>query len=132
MRDIVPLDIFPTMITELSGWTRTLLQRHDSRKDAIRKALQSVANASNETRVYLAKIRDDPRAATAEQAGALARLWTEAGSDISLVSPRLSERFFLKAEYWSDPKGWDSSRRNNLLIDLNDLTESARAALQTL
>jgi len=123
------VDIFPTMLKEVSGWTRTLLERHDQRTESVGHALKSIAVASNETRAYVAKIRDNPNAATPDQAAALAKLWTEAGTDIYRVNPQLAERFFMKAEYWSDPVGWERSGRDLVLIDLDTLTESARAAL---
>jgi hypothetical protein len=123
--------IFVTMIQQVKSWIDGLNQRKTQQTNQIRSALKAVAFATTETRSYFAMIRDDKNSGSRDQERALAHLWEEAGIEIATVNRDLAERFFMKAEYWSDPKGWTLAGRDSSAIELDQLSEAARRALLT-
>lgn len=120
---------FVSMVDTLLDWARDLQASQAARNEDVRKALKSISLAAVETRGYLADLRDGASDRDRSREGGLARLWTEAGHDLAQIDRELAERCLLKADYWSDPTGWDASQRETSAIRLEELHQEARDLL---
>ena len=49
--------------------------------------------------------------------------------DMTAVDPNLANRYFMKADYWSDRQGWTKAQKDEQLIQLDEVYRRGREAL---
>jgi hypothetical protein len=101
----------------------------DRRKVA--EVLSTAVEIANRTLRYIAARRRTGQRDWEEEA-ALARGWEIAGVQlVGLPEPPvgLAERYFLKAEYWSDPNKWTEQRIESAKIRLDEISKESRQLL---
>jgi hypothetical protein len=128
---VVPITIdglkaVATWIGSLGSWKHTLALE---KKAETKAALESLLDAVRETRVYLAKLGDDPANKNVETQRELSKLWAKAGIAMSPINRTLADRYVMKADYWSDPRGWQGKRNDMLLIELDEVFRLGRESL---
>ena len=105
----------------------TRKERKQERGDA---AVQSVLNAVNTTKRYLARLdRGEPidREAEAE----LVELWTVASVQIRRTDLDLAERLLNKADYWTNPENWTDEEVAHNGIQIDKISEEGRRLLSS-
>lgn len=114
---------------------RTLMEQKANAVEADRRAALEALSASvdiaNRTLRYLADRRRSGQR-NLEEEKVLAAGWSQAGLAIlGLKDPphQLAERYFVKAEYWSDPDPWTDERIKFSKIRLDEITRESRALL---
>ena len=117
----------------IAGWVGSFVTwkqgQTTEKKQQAQKALTSLMAAARETRRYLATVHSNPDNHNAETEHQLAILWSNAASDMYWVDPELTQRYMIKADYWSDPKGWTESQKDDSLIELDEMLSLGSAAL---
>jgi hypothetical protein len=97
----------------------------DLEKDAIRKVWSAIDN----TRAHLRQI-ESGEVPWPSPNKTLVSLWSEAALAINVLDGELSMRLRQKAEYWSDPTGWNRERVRQAGIGIDRVADDARALLQ--
>jgi hypothetical protein len=90
-------------------------------------AIRAVWSAVDATRMYLGKLR---KRAAVPPTAELVALWSDASLKMAAFDLALANRLRTKAEYWSDPMGWDSDRIREAQIGIDTIADDARALLQ--
>ena len=102
------------------------------KREKAEEAYRSLKRAALWTRAYLADLRDGPRGRDRIVERQLSQAWARAGHSIRLVGAEMGDlerRFFLKAEFWSDPKSWTRGRIAQADIQLAKIEEDAERLL---
>jgi hypothetical protein len=115
-----------TWIGSIGNWKHTLQLE---KKAETKAALESLLDAVRDTRIYLAKLRDDPANVNYDTQRDLSQLWAKAGTAMMTINQELAIRYVLKADYWSDPRGWEGKNNDKLLIELDEVFRLGREAL---
>jgi hypothetical protein len=124
-------DIFFSIFDRLKDMIRRSADAKQAERQAVADALAAAVNVANRTMRYIARRREGGQRDQQEEA-ALSQGWTEAGVKLfQLPKPadELTNRFFLKAEYWSDPQSWTDERVNAAMIRLDELAKESRETL---
>lgn len=93
------------------------------------KAIRAVWSAVDSTRMYIRMIENGQARAGAPNPELVA-LWSDASLQLAEVDPDLALRLRAKAEYWSDPEGWDDRKIDEARIGINAVAADARELLQ--
>ena len=96
------------------------------RSDAEAKAIDAILLAANETRAYIADIRDGKQTEDRNTEKGLAKLWRSAHTAMVPINYELADRCLIKADCWSDPKLFDDDRYSNIPLDLNSIIDLCR------
>lgn len=105
-----------------------------SDREAAIDALSAAVEIANRTLQYIAAQRANQEPDFDEER-ALADGWSRAGLKLmSLQDPprKLAERYFLKAEYWSDPAAWTDEQIESAQLRLDAITKESRDFLLNL
>jgi hypothetical protein len=102
-------------------------ERH-RREDGVDQALLAIYVATNETKLYVERVRRTGVSvrATEEQ---LSRLWTKAAVPIRRFDRDLADRCLLKGEYWVNPSALTVEQINLFRLGLNEVFRDARELL---
>jgi hypothetical protein len=90
-----------------------------------------VVEIANRTLRYIAARRRSGHIDLDEER-ALSQGWKNAGvqlANLPEVPPDLVNRYFLKAEYWSDPEAWTDNRIESSKIRLDEISRESREQL---
>lgn len=109
------------------GLWLTKREREQERDDA---AIRLVLQAVIATKQYIA-VRNSRGGQDVHAERDLAKAWTDAAVAIRHSNPELADRFFLKAEYWTDPNTWTADEVTDNQIRIVEIAKSARALLRT-
>jgi hypothetical protein len=93
------------------------------------QAIRAVWSAVDSTRMHIRMIENGdayPGAPNPE----LVALWSDASLQLAEFDPDLALRLRAKAEYWSDPAGWDDRKIDDARISIDAVAADARALLQ--
>ena len=117
----------------IAGWFGSVLnwrqaQTAEKRLQA-KTALTSMMAAVRETRQYLAAVRANAANQSIGTERRLSELWSAAAIDMSAVDYELTARYLMKADYWSDPKGWTDQQKDDRLIQLDEMFRLGTEAL---
>ena len=117
----------------IAGWFGSVLnwrqaQTAEKRAQA-QTALKSMMAAVREARQNLAAVRDNPASKSTDTERRLSELWSAAAIDMSAVDYELTARYLMKADYWSDPKGWTNQQKDDRLIQLDEMLRLGTDAL---
>lgn len=130
---MIPVPLSVDSLKMISGWVGSLVHRkdkHDAKSQAqIESAVQALMEAVTMTRAYLSEVRDHPERQNDARQGDITKKWIDAGTKIYPIDGTLANTYFLKADYWSDPKGWVAAGKDETLINLDRVFDLGRQAL---
>ena len=90
------------------------------------KAIDAILSAANETRAYLADVRDGVQKPDREKERRLSELWRNAHTALIPIDYELADKCLIKADCWSDPTLFDDERYVEIPIDLNTIIDACR------
>ena len=125
---VAPLDPLMTRLGEL---IRDESNGPEARRQSIGEALSAAVEIANRTLRYIAFRRRSGHIDLDEE-NALAQGWQNAGLkllDLPEAPTDLVNRYFLKAEYWSDPEAWTDDRIDSSRIRLDEISKESREQL---
>lgn len=102
----------------------------NEKKAETKAALESMLEAVMNTKTYLARLRENPANRSLDVQSHLAQLWAKAGTDMYPIDDDLAVRYVMKADYLSDPDGWDARRNDKTLIELEEIFRLGREVLR--
>ena len=116
------------LIEKLLGLLGPIAQLQKDRRELADDALRAVSHALNETFLYF---RDFERGQEIDhqREAELMRLWSAAAIPLRHIDHELSELCEHKAEYWLDPRSWDTQRIDQLGIGLETVRDRYRRML---
>lgn len=124
-------DVLFKVFDALRDMLRKSSEAKGAERQAVADALAAAVSIANRTMRYIAHRRTgalrDP-----QEESALSQGWTDAGVKLFQLpqsANELANRFFLKAEYWSDPESWTDDRINGAMIQLDELAKESRETL---
>jgi hypothetical protein len=96
-----------------------------AKNDRLKTVLLAVLTAANETRSYLADMKEKKRH-DRETETRLAALWTKASVELLEFDKDLAGICKLSGEYWSDPKAWSYREINAVKRVLHVISDRAQ------
>jgi hypothetical protein len=93
------------------------------------RAIRAVWSAVDSTRMHIRMI-ENGQAQSGAPSPELVALWSDASLQLVELDPDLALRLRAKAEYWSDPEGWDDRKIQEARIGIDAVAADARALLQ--
>jgi len=130
---VIPVPLATDSLKMIGEWVASLVHRKDEQDKQkmvqLEAAIQALMEAVTATRAYLAEIRDHPEKQSDPKQGEIAQKWMDAGTKIYPIDGGLADTYFLKADYWSDPKGWVAAGKDETLINLDRVFDLGRQAL---
>lgn len=132
-------DILFSVFDRLKDLIQKGVNARKAERLAVTEALTSAVNIANRTIRYIARRRNGD-AKDPQEESALSQGWAEAGGKLLQVPTgnnaetkkyfnTLANRFFLKAQYWSDPESWTDTKVDAAKICLDELAKEARETL---
>ncbi|WP_282125654.1 hypothetical protein [Marinifilum flexuosum] len=108
---------------ELRAWVELFKGYSDERKLETKNAIKALSIAILETQSYLRKDLNEKNQQAEEE---LKELWNNAHMELRFVEPRIADRCFAKARYWSDPSKWSRNEIEEYNITLDSMSVSLK------
>jgi hypothetical protein len=125
----IPLDVLKSLVDFLPSVANWVHNGHEQSKVQTKEALESLMKAVTETRQYLAILRTDPGRFDLQRQARLSSLWIAAGVAMAPINGNIASTYLMKADYWSDPEGWQGTADDSVLIELDNVFEAGTNAL---
>jgi len=103
--------------------------RNEKKKQQERESLEAFRNSIVMTRSYLADLRDGRTVRDRQKEVTISQAWNAVGLKIrDINTPQAHEIyqiFFEKADYWSDPEGWEKKKEIDISLERveNDINQ---------
>jgi len=140
---VATADVLFSIFDRLKDFIHRNADKRESEKKAANETLLAAVTIANRTIQYIARRRRENGTPGANaptnqrdltEESALSQEWAAAGAKLARLGPfgeELANRYFLKAQYWSDPDSWTQERIDSARIRLDELAEESRKFLLT-
>jgi len=125
----VDISLLLKIAESLREFIETLDQSKLSKRERLKTALLSVMIAANETRAYLAGMKDK-RQSKPEIEMRLSSLWTKASVELMEFDPDLAGICRRAGESWSEPREWRYADINNVKRLLRVVSQRVERLMQ--
>jgi len=122
---------FEPLVHELKGLIERNADASSDKRQAVADALSAAVEIANRTLQYLRE-PPPPSDKKSQKENELSQAWQAAGFKLlALPDPPtdLANRYFIKAEYWSNPELWTDRRVDEARIRIDEIANESRTVL---